>query len=155
MRTANVIQAEAIHFMHQYRIWNQNQIQTSNRDFFSFRCSLPLFRSVHVFIGHLGAIRLLLPQNKLNIDAKNIFGFTPLMKGKRKFDDWNDKRKNILLFYSNFVGFFTFLPSKLPYRVTFVVPKLYYLPVCTCLLIIFYEWISPNEGINVIFSLKL
>ncbi|XP_055325516.1 uncharacterized protein LOC129579452 [Sitodiplosis mosellana] len=30
--------------------------------------------------GHLGAIRLLLPQNKLNIDAKNIFGFTPLMK---------------------------------------------------------------------------
>lgn len=30
--------------------------------------------------GHLGAIRLLLLQNKLNMDAKNVFGFTPLMK---------------------------------------------------------------------------
>lgn len=33
-----------------------------------------------LFLGHLGAIRLLLAQNKLDIDAKNIFGFTPLMK---------------------------------------------------------------------------
>lgn len=32
------------------------------------------------FIGHLGAIRLLLLQNKLEVDAKNVFGFTPLMK---------------------------------------------------------------------------
>lgn len=30
--------------------------------------------------GHLGAIRLLLLQNKLDMDAKNVFGFTPLMK---------------------------------------------------------------------------
>lgn len=30
--------------------------------------------------GNLGAIRLLLLQNKLNMDAKNVFGFTPLMK---------------------------------------------------------------------------
>lgn len=36
----------------------------------------------HLFshLGNLGAIRLLLLQSKLNIDAKNIFGFTPLMK---------------------------------------------------------------------------
>lgn len=38
----------------------------------------------HVFffncLGHLGAIRLLLLQNKLDMDAKNVFGFTPLMK---------------------------------------------------------------------------
>lgn len=32
-----------------------------------------------MYVGHLGAIRLLL-QNKLEIDAKNVFGFTPLMK---------------------------------------------------------------------------
>lgn len=31
-------------------------------------------------LGHLGAIRLLLLQSKLDMDAKNVFGFTPLMK---------------------------------------------------------------------------
>lgn len=31
-------------------------------------------------LGHLGAIRLLLLQNQLDMDAKNVFGFTPLMK---------------------------------------------------------------------------
>lgn len=50
-----------------------NGIQKMN---FHLSISFPFSNSS----GHLGAIRLLLLQNKLDMDAKNVFGFTPLMK---------------------------------------------------------------------------
>lgn len=37
-------------------------------------------RHAFYFAGQIEAICLLLQQNKVQIDAKNVFGFTPLMK---------------------------------------------------------------------------
>lgn len=71
--------------------------------------------------GHLGAIRLLLLPNKLNMDAKNVFGFTPLMKAaiqghircaktllfagkilsKFEFHNVQNKNKSIFIFVIN------------------------------------------------------
>lgn len=68
----------------QITIYNERRInsiefQFSNVSFNSFLLLFSFFLFSNC-LGHLGAIRLLLLQNKLDMDAKNVFGFTPLMK---------------------------------------------------------------------------
>lgn len=55
--------------------------------------------------GHLSAIRLLLLQNKLNMDEKNVFGFTPLMKAAIQ---GHIRCAKALLFAGNFQAVFAF-----------------------------------------------
>lgn len=67
-----------------YVDFNENEIKCSNSSQRQINSTLSFsFSFFHIFLnclGHLGAIRLLLLQNKLDMDAKNVFGFTPLMK---------------------------------------------------------------------------